>query len=101
MCRIETFQPSVRVLTGELPVRLGMDTISMRLPRVNLPAHLVNEVGPAIQTLARHHTDSCFGHIQHLFHRGCELGIAVGRSHPFEAIPVLDLVCFRILRTVS
>ena len=49
-CRIETFQPYARVLAGELPV--------------NLAAHLLNGVNPAIETLARHHTDFRFGHIQ-------------------------------------
>ena len=78
-CRIETFQPYACVLAGELPVNLGLNPISVRLPCPNLAAHLVNGVNPAIETRTRHHTDFRFGHVQ---------PAAVFRSvHKFELVP--------------
>ena len=43
------FQPYSRVVAGELPIYLGMNLFSARLPCVNFAAHLFNGVEPAIQ----------------------------------------------------
>jgi len=39
--------------------------------------------------------------VEHLFHAGDELGVALRRNHPSYFLPRLELVFFRTRRTVS
>ena len=63
-CRIEAFQLDAGVVGGELPVDLGLDAVSGRLPSRDLVAEDLERVNAAVEALTGHDVELDLGDVE-------------------------------------
>ena len=63
-CRIEAFQLDAGVVRGELPVDLGLDAVSGRLPSRDLVVQDLEGVNAAVEALTGHDVELDLGDVE-------------------------------------